>query len=133
MSSRVLPTKRMTIVTGGDPNGTPAADPTPYPFTAWIPTNGITSARALLQVTQPTSDFQAQAAYQLAATDTSSPGAWTAFGSAVTSQDRETAEVDLSTPIAGDFWIRFGVIATNTNTVYSYERGDVTLSVGVSD
>lgn len=133
MSSRVLPAQRKTLVTGGNPSGTPAAEPTAYAFTGWIPTNGITSARALLQLTQPTAKFQAQAAYQLAATDTSSPGTWTAFGSALTTQDRTTAEVDLTTPISGDFWIRFGVIATNTNTAYSYERGDVTLSVGVSD
>ncbi len=126
----LLNPKSRTLVVGGKD----AATTTVYPLTNWLPTSGVKTARTLLQLSEPSAKFGVTAVYQLAATDTTAPGSWTDIGTELTTESRLTGDVDLTTAVEGDWFIRFGVSAKNSNTTstFSFERGDVALRVGLS-
>ncbi len=122
-----IPGGHRTVVSG-DTTGTV------FPMTPWRKAIGAQTARARIELTEPTSALRVIPVYQTAASDTDDPDSWTAFtGSAIGGSGDENAtwDVDLSTATDAKWFIRFGVKASNS-TGTTYESGDLTFEVGVS-
>lgn len=96
-------------------------------YTDWIPVMGLDKIKALLRLQGLTNQFQCQLAYQTAAVRTDQPDAWSTLDQ-MTTVDRCTGVIDITSATAGKFYIRFG-IAYNLSSGSTNSQADVSLQV----
>ncbi len=108
------------------------------PFTPWMPATSIADVRTVLRIRdiEDTDIVEAQAAYQLADTDTDSPEDWVRLEddddwASSSTPDLYARQGALST--GGSYFIRFGVFVKNASLDGSWKRAQVTLLVSGRD
>lgn len=96
-------------------------------FTEWMPVIGLDKLKAILRLRSLTNQFQCQLAYQTAAVRTDNPDAWATLDQ-LTSTDRCTGVLDVSSALAGKFYVRFG-LAYNISSGSTNSQADATLQL----
>jgi len=96
-------------------------------FTEWFPAMGMDYVKAILKLKSLTQQFQCQLAVQTAAVRTSAPDSWTTLDQ-MTSSDRCTTMVDVTSTLTGKMYVRFG-IAYNCSSGTTNSQADVTLQL----
>ncbi len=124
MCSTVMPTFRRSLMSY-------ATTLHSTPISRWIPCAEVETVTALLELRDSTTDFECRVTYQLAETDTDSPGSW----AEVSSKSKLAADgyafsttTDLSTGTDANTWIRFGIGVLSAGTA-APERGEVLVTM----
>jgi hypothetical protein len=99
------------------------------PISGWLPSSMVTKVKAALVVAQPSANFKAALAYQLAATSVENPGAWSMAGSEYGTGERNTGEQAVTYATPQEMWIRLGVKCVMDAGVNG--SGVVTVSAGI--
>ena len=101
------------------------------PMTSWMPAVSIKLVKVLIQLVGPTSNFRAEAAYQVASVDPDVPGnVYVVGNSSIASQTKVCSGMqDISTNVDPNFFVRFGVNIYSSVTSDALERANVALVV----
>ncbi len=97
------------------------------PYTDWFPVIGLDVLKAILKLRGVTNQFQGQLAFQTAVCRTDNPDAWATLDQ-MTSSDRCTGVLNVTSALAGKFYVRFG-IGFNISSGSTNSQADVTLQL----